>query len=224
MTLDALLQFLRHEIRMSHIYQPLLVRTLLDNGGYCTRRQLALALLMHDESQIEYYEKRLRDMPLPVLKRRGVISESDGIVRLEVDKLSLQDRASIRLECDSLIQKFIAQRGIRIWDHRMMHTRGGDAGVVPCYIGKAETIGKTSGVLSANLMRLTTDTSKFGHWGDNYAYHIGDLSSVVLTGHDATVQTEKYRSWATAPLRRNQHRSPAVTPASILLDQGLEKG
>jgi hypothetical protein len=120
MTLDAVLQFLRSEIRMSHIYQPLLIRTLLDNGGYCTRRQLALALLMQDESQIEYYEKRLRDMPLPVLKRRRVISESDGIVRLEVDKLSLQDRASIRLECDSLIQKFIAQRGIRIWDHRMI--------------------------------------------------------------------------------------------------------
>jgi hypothetical protein len=48
------------------------------------------------------------------------------------------------------------------------------------------------------LRRLATDTSKFGRWGDNYAYHIGDLSSVVLPGHDATVQTDKYRSWATA--------------------------
>jgi ATP adenylyltransferase len=120
MTLDELLQFLRRDIRMSHIYQPVLIKTLLDNAGFCTRRQLALALLMQDESQIEYYEKRLRDMPLPVLKKRGVISESDGIVRLEADKLSLQDRASIRLECDSLIQKFIVQRGIRIWDHRMI--------------------------------------------------------------------------------------------------------
>jgi hypothetical protein len=80
----------------------------------------------------------------------------------------------------------------------MMLTRGSDGGVIPCYIGKAETIGKTSGVLSANLMRLATDTSKFGRWGDNYAYHIGDLSSIVLPGHNATVQTEKYRSWATA--------------------------
>jgi len=37
---------------------------------------------MQDESQIEYYEKRLRDMPLPVLKKRGVISETNGVVRL----------------------------------------------------------------------------------------------------------------------------------------------
>ena len=88
MTLDALLQFLRGDIKMSHIYQPVLIRTLLDNGGFCTRRQLALALLMQDESQIEYYEKRLRDMPPPVLKKRGVISETNGVVRLEVGKLS----------------------------------------------------------------------------------------------------------------------------------------
>jgi hypothetical protein len=80
----------------------------------------------------------------------------------------------------------------------VMHTRDADGGVVPCYIGKSETVGKTSGVLSANLKRLATDTSKFARWGDNYAYHIGDLSSIVLPGHDSAVQTEKYRSWATA--------------------------
>jgi len=120
MTLSDLLQFLRQGIRMSHIYQPVLIRTLLDSGGYCTRRQLAIALLMQDESQIEYYEKRIRDMPLPVLKNRGVITESECIVRLEVGKLSLEEKALIRLECDSLIQKFVAQRGIKIWDHRMI--------------------------------------------------------------------------------------------------------
>jgi hypothetical protein len=51
--------------------------------------------------------------------------------------------------------------------------------------------------LSTNLERLATDTSKFGRWGDNYAYHIGDLSAIVLPGHEKGVQTEKDRSWAT---------------------------
>jgi ATP adenylyltransferase len=64
---------------------------------------------MQDESQIEYYEKRLSEMPLPVLKKRSVISETNGVVRLEIDKLSLQEKAPIRLECDSLIQKFILE-------------------------------------------------------------------------------------------------------------------
>jgi hypothetical protein len=54
----------------------------------------------------------------------------------------------------------------------IMHTRGTDGVIVPRYIGKSETVGKTSGILSVNLSRLETDTSKFGRWGDNYAYHM----------------------------------------------------
>ena len=34
----------------------------------------------------------------------------------------------------------------------IMHTRGSDGGIVPRYIGKSETLGKTSGILSANLV------------------------------------------------------------------------
>ena len=62
----------------------------------------------------------------------------------------------------------------------IMHTLDGDGVIVPRYIGKLETVGKTPGILSANLSRLDSDTSKFGRWGGNYAYHIGDLS---LTDH-----------------------------------------
>jgi ATP adenylyltransferase len=53
---------------------------------------LAIELLTEDGSQIEYYEKRLREMPLPVLRKRGVISEASGVVRLQVGKLSLEER------------------------------------------------------------------------------------------------------------------------------------
>ncbi len=40
---------------------------------------------------------------------------------------------------------------------------------VPLYVGKAETLGKGAGNLSANLKNLKTDKSKFARWGDNYA-------------------------------------------------------
>jgi hypothetical protein len=106
--------------------------------------------------------------------------------------------ALMRQEAKRFIDDHKAAMGLYDGIIYMMHTRGSGGGVVSRYIGKSETVGKTSGLLSANLARLATDTSKFGRWGDNYAYHIGDLSSIVLPGHDATVQTEKYRSWATA--------------------------
>jgi hypothetical protein len=67
---------------------------------------------------------------------------------------------------------------------------------VPLYIGKAETFGKRAGNLSANVKNLLTDRSKFARWGDNYAYHIGDLSACVLPGHGADRQPSKYKAWA----------------------------
>jgi hypothetical protein len=67
---------------------------------------------------------------------------------------------------------------------------------IPLYIGKAETLGKGDRNLSANLKNLTTDKSKFARWGDNYAYHIGDLSACVLPGHDEAKRTSKYAAWA----------------------------
>ena len=68
---------------------------------------------------------------------------------------------------------------------------------VPLYIGKTETIGKGDQNLSANVKNLITDRSKFARWGDNYAYHIGDLSACVLPGHKPEKRTTKYGAWAT---------------------------
>jgi hypothetical protein len=38
-------------MRMSHVYQPLLIRALVRAGGSATLRQLATALLLEDESR-----------------------------------------------------------------------------------------------------------------------------------------------------------------------------
>ena len=77
----------------------------------------------------------------------------------------------------------------------MMFRREGD-NVLPLYIGKAETIGRGDRNLSANIKNLHKDQSKFARWGDNYAYHIGDLSAVVLPGHDRKKVNNKYIGWA----------------------------
>jgi len=67
---------------------------------------------------------------------------------------------------------------------------------LPLYIGKTETFGKGERNLSINIANINTDKSKFARWGDNYAYHIGDLSACVLHGHKSDKVTLKYQSWA----------------------------
>jgi hypothetical protein len=95
MNYTELVDFLEHKMSMSHVYQPLLVRALVDSGGTATLRQIAHVFLSQDESQLLYYEMRIKDMPLKVLKRHGVI-ESDGqLVSLRASKLTLEQKAHI---------------------------------------------------------------------------------------------------------------------------------
>jgi hypothetical protein len=79
---------------------------------------------------------------------------------------------------------------------------------VPLYIGKAETFGTGHRNLSANLKILKADRSKFARWGDNYAYHIGDLSACVLPGHHPEKHTGKYKKWAEILFEN----TPSLTP------------
>src|SRR5215470_14059229 len=66
MTYEQLIDFLENKMSMSHVYQPLLVRALVDTGGVATIRQLAQVFLTQDESQLLYYEKRIKEMPLNI--------------------------------------------------------------------------------------------------------------------------------------------------------------
>ena len=49
--------FIQNRMRMSHVYQPVMLMTLLRSDGKASTTRIAKAILEHDESQIEYYEK-----------------------------------------------------------------------------------------------------------------------------------------------------------------------
>jgi hypothetical protein len=68
---------------------------------------------------------------------------------------------------------------------------------LPLYIGKTETFGTSGGNLSANIENLHTNRMNFARWGDNYAYHIGNLSACVLPGHPEGKKRKNYQAWAT---------------------------
>jgi hypothetical protein len=126
---------------------------------------------------------------------------SDGLVATKQIGLKHPRRVLCRsAEMEAMIvaeaSKAVADIGSANVDgliYMMLRVDGGK--VIPLYIGKAGAIGKTDGKLSVNMVNLDRDRSKFCRWGDNYAYHIGDLSAVVL-GHPAERQSHKYRRWA----------------------------
>jgi hypothetical protein len=78
----------------------------------------------------------------------------------------------------------------------IMSFQDSESNVVPLYIEKTETFGKSERNLSVNIKNLATDQSKFAHWGDGYQYHIGDLSAIVLVHAGQKKAGAKYRNWA----------------------------
>jgi ATP adenylyltransferase len=78
MKFDALKDFLENKMSMAHIYQPLLIKSLVDAGGSATIRQFAFNFLAQDESQLRYYERKIKDMPLRVLRKHEIV-DKDGV-------------------------------------------------------------------------------------------------------------------------------------------------
>jgi ATP adenylyltransferase len=55
LTFEELKDFLTNQMRMSHIYQPLLIKNLLESSGLATVRQLAVNFAAQDESQVHKF-------------------------------------------------------------------------------------------------------------------------------------------------------------------------
>ena len=72
-------------------------------------------LLVLDESQIAYYEKILKSMPLKVLRGHGVLERNGELVTLATDKLTIEQKAVLRRLCEERIQRFIESRGLAVW-------------------------------------------------------------------------------------------------------------
>ena len=65
--------FISNQMRMSHIYQPVMLRYLLLKTGESTDAEIACQLLQFDEGQIEYYQQITNRMVGKVLQNRGVV-------------------------------------------------------------------------------------------------------------------------------------------------------
>jgi len=121
-------------------------------------------------------------------------SEMDALIRAECAKL-IDDWKQKTFAYDGLIYMMLAEE---------------PEGVVPLYIGKAETIGKGDGNLSDNIKNVGTSTWLFARWGDNRAYHIGDLSAAVLPVHNQKKVTDKYYDWASSLFEKHPTDAPAL--------------
>ena len=132
-TVPELVEFIEQKMRMSHIYQPLLIQTLVESGGQATLRELAVKFLTQEEAEIREMMKTIKKMPVHVLsaknksRKKAIVEERDGVVRLLAQPADLKERAEVLGACAKRLHEYVAARGEGIWNHKWLDSPTGGA-------------------------------------------------------------------------------------------------
>ena len=107
-------------MRMSHVYQPVMLIEILKRDGCASRENIARAILDYDPTQIDYYKKIVRDMVGDVLTRRREIitKDKENYYLKNIDTYSKEQiKELIKLCEDKITTKESDSKGLH-WDHR----------------------------------------------------------------------------------------------------------
>jgi diadenosine tetraphosphate (Ap4A) HIT family hydrolase/5-methylcytosine-specific restriction endonuclease McrA len=119
-TFEKLKRFISKDMRMSAVYQPVMLIELIKNNGSASVSQIAQAILNRDPSQIEYYSLIVKNMVGKVLTKNRAITEKHGEIYSLKNFADLSRSESddlIRL-CEKAVGEFEIKRNGSHWNHR----------------------------------------------------------------------------------------------------------
>jgi ATP adenylyltransferase len=123
MSYEILFDFIDKKMRMSHIYQPVMLMALLSKGGRCHERDIATELLARDESQIEYYTQITNNMVGRVLRDHQIVERdraSKTYTLLGYDTLSEEQKNTLTNLCQKRLDAFIEAEAEQNNDQRRL--------------------------------------------------------------------------------------------------------
>ena len=116
---QSLRTYIAERMRMSHIYQPLMLLELLGRHSPAPAQDVARRILGEDVTQIDYYTERVKRMVGKVLTGNGITAYANGAYSLiGADELSEEERDELQQLCRQRLDIFRAQRGEEVFAHR----------------------------------------------------------------------------------------------------------
>jgi ATP adenylyltransferase len=122
MRFEGLRKFIVKKVRPDRVDEFLLIRCLIESGGSATPRQLARSFVLEDESQVLFYEQRIKQETLSELSKQGIVDCRGGSVSLTAQKLTPVQKAVLRVLCEQKVQEHSGKRGLKVWDERLSST------------------------------------------------------------------------------------------------------
>ena len=102
MNFDELCNFIKKRMVMSHIYQPVMIKTLVKSNNTASATKIAKEFLSKDQSQIDYYKEITKNMPGKILRQKKyqIVRYEDGNFILNSPDFTEQQRNKIIELCD----------------------------------------------------------------------------------------------------------------------------
>ncbi len=118
--------FIQNRMKMSHVYQPVMLAALLKQSGTATSSEIASALLTKDQSQIDYYQHIVNGMVGKVLRSHNLVSKpprkSDYYLE-GYNELNAEEVQQLIALCNEKLKDFESKRGDSVWEHRSRNRR-----------------------------------------------------------------------------------------------------
>lgn len=145
----VLLEYLSKRMRMSHVYQPVMIMKLLSNDGKAKADEIALDLVQNDLSQLEYYTERVNQMVGKVLRNNQIVAKEKGEYQLiGFEELSDDERQELIDLCATKINEYKEKRGMLIWDHRRKNRSPIDGSIRYQVLNRANNVCELCGIPS----------------------------------------------------------------------------
>jgi len=113
--------FIQNRMRMSHVYQPVMLSELLQKNGKADSSEIATVLLNKDQSQIDYYQHIVNGMVGKVLRSHALVTklprQSDYFLK-GYSELNAEEIQQLIALCEEKLKDFESKRGDSVWEHR----------------------------------------------------------------------------------------------------------
>ena len=114
--------FIKHKMKMTHVYQPMMIRTLLESEGTATPEEIARGFLNEDRAQLEYYTLIAKRWPSTTLRKHNVVEYTgrgkSAKFRLLLDHITTEQKARLVELCDLRLNEYIDRRLRMPWYNR----------------------------------------------------------------------------------------------------------
>lgn len=117
MNYEELMDFVENKMRMTNVYQPVMIEKMLKNGGKASAWSVAKEFLRTDYAQLDYYVHIVNRWPRDTLKKHGVITETgrgdrNRTFMLTVSGLTREQRENLVASCRHRLNKYKMCKGL----------------------------------------------------------------------------------------------------------------